>query len=67
MLLSAACRSAIQKTSCSLQLWLGGRAKMLRFTYTLPVVFRAVVCYQESVSVRGPERDGIDWARSGIC
>jgi len=40
---------------------------MLRFTYTLPVVFRAVVCYQESVSVRGPERDGIDWARSGIC
>jgi len=40
---------------------------MLHFTYTLPVVFRAVVCYQESVSVRGPERDELGWARSGIC
>jgi len=30
-------------------------------------MFRAIVCYQESVSVRGPGRDELDWARSGIC
>jgi hypothetical protein len=66
-LLTVTCRSAIQKTSCSLELWLGGRAKMLHFTYTLPVIFRAIVCYQESVSLKGPGRDKLDWVRSGIC